>query len=129
MTSQKSAKSIDMAAEIKLTRKKYSFNLPLSLASRLEALCELYPYKTRTQVIADLIGLGLAEVERSASDTAIEPTEFHPDTSQHVYLLNGPFSEFHGLTRKHHLAMERELAEDDAELNYPMDNYSLGNTD
>ena len=63
MTSQKSAKSIDMASDIKLTRKKYSFNLPLSLASRLEALCELHPYKTRTQVIADLIGIGLAEVE------------------------------------------------------------------
>lgn len=30
-----------------------------------------------------------------------------------VYLLTGPFSEFHGLTFKHHLALERELDQTD----------------
>lgn len=129
MTSQKTVKSSDMASGINLSRKKYSFNLPFSLASQLEALCELHPHKTRTQLIADLIALGLAEIERSASHASSETSEFHPDTSQHIYLLNGPFAEFHGLARKHHLAMERELAQDDTELSYPIDDYSLGDTE
>ena len=109
---------------LRLARKRYTCRLPLELASRLEALCEMHPLKTRTQIMADVLRLGLAEVERARTEAAV--AEFHPDTRQPIYLLTGPFAEFHGLTHKHHLAMEHELAKDDPQTSYPVDDYLLG---
>lgn len=111
---------------MRLARKRYSCRLPLELASRLEALCEMHPQKTRSQLMGDLLGLGLAEVERAWSGAAAGPAEFHPDTRQPIYLLTGPFAEFHGLIHKHHLAMEHELAKEDPQASYPVDEYMLG---
>lgn len=114
---------------VRLARKRYSFRLPLELASRLEALSEMNPQKTRTQLVADLLGLGLAELERVWSQSATGLVGFHPDTKQPIYLPTGPFAEFHGLTRRHHLAMEHELAKDDPEPPYPVDEYALGDVE
>lgn len=114
---------------MRLGRKRYSCRLPLELAAKLEALYQMYPGKTRTQLIGDLLGLGLAEVERAWSGTSAGQVGFHPDTRQPIYLLTGPFSEFRGLTYKHHLAMERELAKEDLQSSYPVDEYTLGDVE
>lgn len=114
---------------MRLARKTYACRLPLELASRLEALCEMHPEKTRTQIMGDLIGLGLTEVERIGSGAAAGPAGFQPDKRQPIYLLTGPFAEFHGLIRKHHLAMEQELATDDPQASYPVDEYQLGDVE
>jgi predicted DNA-binding protein len=114
---------------LRLARKRYSFRLPLELASRLEALFEMHPQKPRAHLLADLLRLGLAEVERVQSAVAAGLAEFHPNKRQPIYLLTGPFAEFHGLTRKHHLAMEHELAKDDAESSSSIGEYSLGDAE
>ncbi len=115
----------------RLTRKKYAFRLPLALASRLEALCEMHPHKTRTQVIGDVLGLGLAEVERTRSAPGSGPvdTAVPPDPHQPIYLLYGPFAEFHHLAYKHHLALEKALTPDEAPLAPPLEGYALGDTE
>jgi topoisomerase IA-like protein len=110
-----------------MTHKRYSFSLPLELASRLEALCEMHPQKARNQLLGDLLSLGLAEVERARTTSNPELTGVHPDTGQPIYLLTGPFAEFRGLTHRHHLALERKLAKDDPEPLPPMDEYTMGN--
>jgi hypothetical protein len=92
-----------------IMNKKYSLSLPLPLASRIEALCEMHPHSPRTKIMSDLLHLGLMQVERAASHTGTEAIPYQPDTTQAVYLLNGPFDEFHGLIRKHHLAMEHAM--------------------
>lgn len=113
-----------------LARKRYALRLPLALASRLEALREMHPDTSRAQLITDLLGLGLAQVERRASSHPVTcPPSFHPDIRQPIYLLTGPFSEFHGLTHKHHLAMERELDGDDPQALHTPDDYELGDAD
>ena len=109
-----------------MTHKRYSFTLTLELASRLEALCEMHPQKARSQLLGDLLELGLEEVERARTPSNPELAGFHPDTRQPVYLLTGPFAEFRGLAHKHHLALERELANDDPEPLAPRDEYTLG---
>lgn len=114
---------------MRLARKKYSFRLPIELASRLEALCEMHPQKTRTQLIGDLLDLGLVEAQRVWAGAGGGLTGFHPDTRQPVYLLTGPFAEFRGLTYKHHLSMERELGHDDPQVSYPVDDYTLGDSE
>lgn len=60
-----------------------------------------------------------------SSDAGATPVEIQPDTRQPVYLPSGPFAEFHGLIHKHHLATERELAQDDAAEPKATDPYSL----
>ncbi|MDO8702549.1 MAG: hypothetical protein Q7J77_09005 [Undibacterium sp.] len=126
MLSQRHEKISYKTSGFKDTSKKYSLKLSLPLASKIEALSKMHPQKKRTDLIVDLIDLGLAQVEHAASHPSAEPPIFHPDTKQAIYLLNGPFAEFHGLIHKHHLAMEREIDEDDTDLLYPVDEHSLG---
>ncbi len=110
-----------------LTHKRYVCLLPLQLASRFEALHEAYPGKKRSQLLEELLRLGLTEVEQAwgAGATAADAA-FHPDTRQPIYLPTGPFAEFHSLVQKHHLALEHEFAgEDDPQAAYPVDDYGL----
>lgn len=110
-----------------LARKRYALRLPLALASRLEALHEMHADTTRAQLITDLLGLGLAQVERQALSPPVTGSpSFHPDIRQPIYLLTGPFSEFHALTHKHHLEMERELDGDDPLDQHTSDDFELG---
>lgn len=115
------------ARGVRLARKRYACRLPLELASRLEALCEVYPDKKRAELLADLLALGLAEVERAWTGAAAAETVFHPDTKQPIYLPTGPFAEFHNLVHKHHLALEHALAkDDDPQAASAIDDYLLG---
>lgn len=109
-------------------RRMLTLRLPVPLAARLEALCEIHPDKSRSELIEDVLSLGLEQIERAAAQ-AHPDAQFHPDTSKHIYLLNGPFSEFHGLTYKHHLALEREQEKDYLEPPYPADAYQLGDAE
>ena len=109
--------------------KNYSVKLTNALAAKLEAVCEMHAHKKPEQVIADLLALALAEIERHASErTEAGTLELQPDPSQAVYLLGGPFAEFHGLVRKHHHALSQRVAEDEeAQIPVAARAYQLGN--
>ncbi len=68
-----------------------------------------------TEMLTDLITLGLSQVEMATAQSTQTP----------VFLLNGPFAEFHHLVVKHHRRMERELAGEDLELPAAPDPYNL----
>ena len=119
------------AGAVRLSRKKYTFQLPLDVAAHLEALCEMHADTRRAQVLADVLALGLAQVTQAhaqaqakahAVQSAHQPLGAGavpavegsaPDTKQAIYLLTGPFAEFHKLVRVHHLALEHEMAGDE----------------
>lgn len=101
----------------------YACRLPFELASRLEALHDLHPARPRSQLMVDLIALGLSDLERSWSAS---PPEFRADPRQAVYLVSGPFEEFRGLTHKHHLAMENAAAHEDPQSTAPVPGFWLG---
>lgn len=111
----------------RLTRKRYAFRLPVALAARIEALCEMHPETSRSQLISDLLALGVAEVERTRGHQHSALPGAVTEMTSPIYLLSGPFVEFHGLTRKHHLAMEHALDRD--ETPSTVLNYSMGNDD
>ncbi len=108
----------------RLARRRYSLRLPVELAARVEALVEMFPRKSRPELLRDLLDLGLVEAQRVWAGAAATPG-YHPDTRQPVYLLTGPFAEFHGLTCKHHLAIEQELTRSDPQVTYPPGDYAL----
>lgn len=105
--------------------KEYTLSLPLPLASQLEALCEIHPHKSTNTILLDLIGMALTQVTRAAAQASDTAAEIQPDQHQHVYLLQGPFAEFHGLIYKHHRALEKALDKDETELANPANAYTL----
>lgn len=109
-----------------------SLRLPLAVAARLEAWCEMHPQRSRSEWMATLLESGLTEAERSLAvahrgpgergkrgpDPAGEVMERAPreegegggpipGAQPSVYLPSGPFAEFHGLVNKHHLQLEQ----------------------
>jgi hypothetical protein len=113
----------------RLARKRYSFRLPIRVAARFEALCEVHPQKTRTQIMGDLLTLGLAGAEQARPLATAGAADYHPDTRQPIYLMTGPFAEFHGLVRKHHRAMAHDLAKDDPDIDRRLDEFMLDDTE
>lgn len=80
----------------RLTRRQFSFRLPTHIA----ALCDMYPTKSRTQIVADLLTAALADLERNLSvslgplteDQHIErqAAEQNGYECEPVHLANGP---------------------------------------
>ena len=112
-----------------MTSKRYSFRPELEVASRLDALCALHPRTARHRLLVELISLGLIEFERTRIPSNRDRTDFHSDPGRKIYLPTGPFSEFRGLLHKHHLALEHELAKDDAQARPIENDYTLGDLD
>ena len=52
----------------KLTPKQISIRLPIVAAAKIEALCEIFPSKTKSQIIADLIVTALDQVVAALSN-------------------------------------------------------------
>ncbi len=100
----------------RLSTKRYCCQLPHTLAAKFEAVCDMHPQKTRAHLIADLLALGLTQVTSAAQVAFTPDMNFLPDRHQAIYLLNGPFSEFHELVFKHHTAMERALSKDEIDM-------------
>ena len=46
----------------KLTPKQWSIRLPIQVAARINALCDLYPRKTKTEIIGDLLATALEQL-------------------------------------------------------------------
>ena len=93
----------------KLTSKQYSFRLPVHVAAKIQALCDMYPNKTRTEIVGDLLSSALSEVEQGLpSFDTDHHIGTHPDTGEEFFEQAGPKVEFHNLT-------ERYISELDAE--------------
>lgn len=93
----------------RLTAKQYSFRLPVHVAAKLAALCELYPNKSRTEIVGDLLSTAISEVEKAlpSYDSNEEVTRL-PD-GEVVYLQWGPAVRFRERADEHYQALEKEL--------------------
>ena len=109
----------------RLARKRYSCRLPIDVAARLEALCELHPDKARSQLLSDLLRIGLEQTQRQWHAKVPSAPAWPPDVHRFVYLMTGPFAEFRGLSYKHHLALEKERSGDAVQPLPPESEYLL----
>lgn len=100
-----------------------ALRLPLPLAARLAAWCEMHPQRRRSEVIAELIEAGLAQAERAwAGGSALVGGA---DLAQPIYLPTGPFDGFRELVRKHHLRLEHDLDGDEPAAQWPVIDYPI----
>lgn len=92
----------------KLTSKQYSFRLPVHVAAKIQALCDMYPNKTRTEIVGDLLSSALEEVKQGLpSYDSNEPITILPD-GEEIFEQWGPRVIFDGLTEKYISELDAE---------------------
>ena len=103
----------------RLTSKQFSFRLPVHVAAKLAALCEMYPTKPRTQIVADLLTTSLDELEESLPSGQGQPFGEDTDTGEFMVEEGGAVGWYRSLTNKHYAELERELGNEKAKTFYP----------
>lgn len=93
----------------RLTSKQYSFRLPVHVAAKLAALCEIYPSRTRTELVGDLLAAALADVERGFPSEKGKEEGPHPGTGEMMYQDAGLTPTYRGLVNRHYLQIEKAL--------------------
>lgn len=93
----------------RLTSKQYTFRLPTHVAAKVHALCDMYPAKTRTQIVADLLTSALQNIDQGMAMFEGPVVAKDPDTGEEIYDAHGPRIEFRELANKHFAEIEREL--------------------
>lgn len=97
----------------RLTAKQTSIRFPVHIAAKIAALCEMYPKKTRTEIIGDLLASSLEEMERSFP--FIPGAPFGQDEEgETLFLDTGPGKRFRDLANKYYKELEEELGNPDA---------------
>ena len=93
----------------RLTAKQFSFRLPVHVAAKLAALCEMYPQRTRTQIVADLLSTALADVEAAFPKVEGHARQRGPDSDSDLIEDIGPGTTYRRLANRHYAEIEREL--------------------
>ncbi|RLL49116.1 hypothetical protein D8Y20_13350 [Mariprofundus sp. EBB-1] len=97
----------------RLTPKQFSLRLPVHVAAQLSALCEMYPNKTRTEIIGDLLTAALDQLQSSFPTVKGRfVDEFYDhESSEGVKFFEdkGPTNKFRELSNKHFESLEKEL--------------------
>ena len=93
----------------RLTSKQYSFRLPVHVAAKIAALCDMYPQKTRTEIVGDLLSTSIEDVIRGIPSKSGKLLGVDPDTGLKIFDEAGPIARFWELADKHYKAIEREM--------------------
>lgn len=105
----------------RLTTKQFSFRLPVHIAAKIAALCEIYPQKNRTQIVADLLTSALDDLEKNLPEELGRPldgedqyhermiAESHGEEYEELFTLGGPRGRFRNIANNHYEELEKEL--------------------
>jgi hypothetical protein len=106
----------------RLVSKQFSFRLPVHVAAKIAALCEMYPAKNRTQIVADLLTSALDELEDSIPSSrgafVAMSNEFgdpNDPNAEGLFEIEGVLGRFYKLTDKHYIELEKELGNEKPE--------------
>jgi hypothetical protein len=91
------------------TATEYAVHLPLDDAARLAALAEMFPGRSAEQLITDLLGTALQEIETSMPYIAGRKVISSDEQGDPIYEDVGLTPRFVELTRKNRKKLEIEL--------------------
>lgn len=91
------------------TATQYAVRLPLDDAARLAALAEMFPGRAPEQLITELLGAALQEIETSMPYIAGKKVISSDEQGDPIYEDVGLTPRFVDLTRKHRKRLEAEL--------------------
>lgn len=96
----------------RLTAKQSSFRLPVHVAAKLAALSELYPNKTRTQLVGDLLAAALSDVEAAFPPVKGRLFDRDRETGEELFEDVGMHARYAELANKYFAELEKELGND-----------------
>jgi len=103
----------------KLTPKQISIRLPILVAAKINALCDIYPRKTKTEIISDLLSTSLDQLEEgmesfTGSVIGLAPGDYGEDV---------PYFEMEGLRARflHQTLHKLRELEKEAGITEPME--------
>ena len=101
----------------RLTAKQYSFRLPVHVAAKLAALEDLYPTRSRTQLVGDLLTAAINEVEKNLQSHAGVPLGHrHPETDEEMFQEAGQIANYRRSANEHYKVIETELGNENPGL-------------
>ena len=92
------------------TATEYAVRLPVDDAARLAALAEMFPGRSPEQIITDLLGAALQEVETSMPYIAGKKVISNDEQGDPIFEDVGLTPRFVELTRRNRKKLETELA-------------------
>jgi len=95
----------------RLTTKQLSVRLPVHVAARINALCDMYPNKTKTEIIGDLLSMALREIEAAFPIDKGQQEGVDSDGDPY-YEDIGPFRIYERYANEHYAKLENELGND-----------------
>ncbi|MDE2294411.1 MAG: hypothetical protein KGL36_03020 [Gammaproteobacteria bacterium] len=98
----------------RLTAKQQSFRLPTHVAAKINALCDLYPHRTKTEIVGDLLASALEEAVKHLPAALGEEWGRDSNSGEMLYHAAGRAAEFRRLANKHYKAIEKELGNKEA---------------
>ncbi len=93
----------------KLTPKQMSIRLPLHVAASISALTELYPRKTKTEIIGDLLSTAIDELVQSLSDEQYPYYDEKFSKDEPVHIFTSERDKFYDLKKKYLEEFENEI--------------------
>jgi len=94
----------------RLTQRQFSIRLPVHIAARIAGLCDMFPTKTRTDIMADLLDSALEELEKSLTH-GYSPDDGEIDVihGKGIYPDTGSYGDYARAVNKHYKELENEL--------------------
>lgn len=100
-------------ASDELTVRQYSVQLPLDDAARIEALAEMYPARSRTQIVTELLSAALDAVETAMPYERGRNIISRDELGDPLYEDVGPTPRFLSLTKRHAAVLRKENDKND----------------
>ncbi len=111
MEPQDLVKVWDAPDNSKLTPKQLSIRLPIHVAAKISALCDMYPRKTKTEIIGDLLSTALDQLANALPSYNGRELGYDHDSDEVIYETLGPLTHFRSLTDKYLKELESEIEE------------------
>lgn len=106
MEPQDLVKVWDAPDNSKLTPKQLSIRLPILVSAKISALCDLYPRKTKTEIIGDLLSTALDQLE--AALPSAQGDQLGEHQGEIYYEDIGLRGRFNVITEKYLRELEKE---------------------
>lgn len=94
-------------AKATLTSEEYSFRLPLEDAAKIAALAEMYPKRTKNEILGELVSAALEELETNFPYIQGSRVTEHDEMGDPIYEDIGPTPRFLDLCKKYHSVIDR----------------------
>lgn len=92
----------------RLAPKQFSIRLPILVSAQISALCEMYPKKTKTEIIGDLLTTALEHLESELPSQKGPYLLDHPETEEPLFEDVGIRGDFRRKTLKFLRELEKE---------------------